>query len=105
VTDNPYTVRTPDWRKKDQLKRAYWDYYWSTGQIADWVGETSNEISRQLDRNDIPARTQSEAATVQHMKNRGESLEKISTRVPDPRLKRDVSTTDSGTDVTWSDIE
>lgn len=101
---NPYTLPPRDWENPDQLERAYWDYYWSTQEIAEWVGKEGANISIKLRDHDIPRRSNSEAQIVNYMKGRGASLEKISEEVPHPDSKAGASTMESD-GVPWRDYD
>lgn len=89
------------WRDETAVERAYWDYYWSRQQIADWVGVSESSVRYFMDEYDIPSRSVSESQVVLNAKNRGESLEDISEKVPDPRLERPGDDSDDDSGVPW----
>jgi hypothetical protein len=85
MTDNPYTVE-PRRIAKDQIERAYWDYYWSAQEIADFVGVYQRRVLDWMVEYDIPRRSMSEAVTISYLKKDGASIERISEEVTDPRV-------------------
>lgn len=101
---NPYTLPPRGWEDAEQLERAYWDYYWSTQEIAEWVGSDGGSIFNLLEEHDIPLRSNSESQTVRWMKERGASLEAISKEVPHPDSRAAGETSES-TDLPWSDYD
>lgn len=81
--ENPYTRPRPV-TDAEQLEVAYWDYYWSSCEIADWLGVHDSWVTDRLRANDIPVRTGSQSQRVYHLKRNGASLERISLEVPHP---------------------
>lgn len=90
-------------RNKHDLERAYWDFYWSTEQIADWLHITPETVLAAMDEYNIPRRTLKEAQTVRRMKDRGRDIEVISCKVTDPRVEETKPTSDTGGGVPWRD--
>jgi hypothetical protein len=92
------------WREEDQLYRAYWQYYWSSGEIAKWASGSPAPatLRRQMKQHDIPLRSNSESKRVKAMKQRGASLSRIRHEVPPPDSSD--ATEASTVSVDWSQL-
>lgn len=87
---------------KAQLERAYWEYYWSIEQIAEWVGRSNSTIRYAMDDFDIPVRDAGDAGRIGRMKKNGVSLEHISQKYPHPEREKSKDNADR---VNWSHIQ
>lgn len=99
------------WQDSEQLYRAYWEYYWSIRQIAEWCGINRNRLSRYIrDECDWETRTDTVGNHVRLMKVRGESLERIQALYPYETANRHAGQTEQTDEtqehsITWSDVE
>jgi hypothetical protein len=102
------TVYTDDeWRDSGKLYRAYWEYYWSIGQIAEWCDTTRHQVSTYInDECEWDTRDSTTANYVRLMKVRGEPIEQIRDAYPypDDEDESDADTETESKAVTWSDI-
>lgn len=108
--DDIYVQEEPAWRDSDLLYRAYWEYYWSIGQIAEWCNTTRYYVSRFINKEcDWNTRTDSVANRVRMMKVRGEPLERIQALYPYESANRNADTVEEPEtqehDITWSDVQ
>jgi len=87
---------------KDQLERAYWGYYWSICEIADWTGRSNSTVRHVMLDHDIPIRDCGEASQISYMKDDGVDLERIAQEYPHPERERSKENADR---VNWSDAE
>lgn len=86
TTAPAWTQTGQPWQDADQLRRAYWEYYWSTREIAEWCSAdvAPHIIRREMQRKDIPTRGPTEGKKVHRMKERGESLDVVRSTFPEP---------------------
>lgn len=60
-------VDAHDWLTHDQLYRAYWEYFWTQAEIANWCDVGRRFVNEKLQEHDIERRTAFETRRAQQM--------------------------------------
>jgi hypothetical protein len=81
---------TNGWQDREKLYMAYWEYYWSSNQIAEWVGVHPKRVRELLRSFDIPIRDLSTANRVKEMKASGVPCEQIREQIGAPESTENV---------------
>ena len=98
---------TDGWRNKADLELAYWEYYWSLTEIAQWVGTNHDTISDAFEEFEIPKRSMRDSCTVAKRKKHGATLAELKREFPHPGTteRTDTENTSDETErITWGQL-
>ncbi len=88
------------WQDKEKLYQAYWEYYWSSNEIGNWVGVHQQRVRDVMREFGIPVRDVSTTNRIRAMKDAGFDHEQLKEHIgqPDPNESHSYK-------IEWNEIE
>lgn len=103
--DSPKYEVNAAWRDAENLWRAYWGYFWSVREIADWCGVSVGAMRHEFKRREIPMRTDSAAQNVRYLREQGADNDRIAQEIHIPEKPMYSNVDDTEREEIETDVE